>query len=38
MKRYGIPATVRASMYLYNTVEEIDQLGAAIRRVQQIFG
>jgi len=38
MKRYGIPATVRASLYLYNTVEEIDQLGAAIRRVQQIFG
>jgi cysteine desulfurase/selenocysteine lyase len=38
MKRYGIPATVRASLYLYNTVEEIDQLAAAIRRVQQIFG
>ena len=38
MKRYGIPATVRASMYLYNTVEEVDQLAAAIRRVQQIFG
>lgn len=37
MKRYGIPATVRASLYLYNTVEEIDQLAAAIRRVQQIF-
>ena len=38
MKRYGIPATVRASMYLYNTVEEVDQLAVAIRRVQQIFG
>ena len=38
MKRYGIPATVRASMYLYNTVEEVGQLAAAIRRVQQIFG
>ncbi len=38
MKRYAIPATVRASMYLYNTVEEVDQLAAAIRRVQQIFG
>jgi cysteine desulfurase/selenocysteine lyase len=38
MKRFGVPATARASMYLYNTTEEIDQLVAAIRRVQQIFG
>ena len=38
MQRYGIPATARASFYLYNTLEEIDQLAAAIRRVQQIFG
>ena len=38
MKRFGIPATVRASLYLYNTTAEIDQLAGAIRRVQQIFG
>ena len=38
MQRYGVPATARASFYLYNTIEEIDQLVAAIRRVQQIFG
>ena len=38
MKRFGIPATARASLYLYNTTEEIDQLVAAIHRVQQIFG
>jgi cysteine desulfurase/selenocysteine lyase len=38
MKRLGVPATVRASMYLYNTTAEIDQLAGAIRRVQQIFG
>ena len=38
MQRYGVPATARASFYLYNTLEEVDQLGAAIRRVQQIFG
>ena len=38
MQRYGVPATARASFYLYNTVEEVDQLAAAIRRVQQIFG
>ena len=38
MQRYGVPATARASFYLYNTAEEVDQLVAAIRRVQQIFG
>ncbi len=38
MQRFGVPATARASFYLYNTVEEIDQLVAAVRRVQQIFG
>jgi cysteine desulfurase/selenocysteine lyase len=38
MQRYGIPATARASFYLYNTLEEVDQLIVAIRRVQSIFG
>ena len=38
MQRYGIPATARASFYLYNTLEEVDQLVVAIRRVQNIFG
>ena len=38
MKRFGVPATARASLYLYNTTDEVDQLVAAIRRVQQIFG
>lgn len=38
MQRYGVPATARASFYLYNTIEEVDQLVTAIRRVQQIFG
>jgi cysteine desulfurase/selenocysteine lyase len=38
MQRYRLPATVRASFYLYNTFEEVDQLVAGIRRVQQIFG
>ncbi|HZP91873.1 MAG TPA: cysteine desulfurase [Burkholderiales bacterium] len=37
MQRYGIAATARASFYLYNTFEEVDQLVAGIRRVQQIF-
>jgi cysteine desulfurase / selenocysteine lyase len=37
MQRFGIAATARASFYLYNTVEEVDQLVAGIRRVQQVF-
>jgi cysteine desulfurase/selenocysteine lyase len=38
MQRFRVPATVRASFYLYNTFAEVDQLVASIRRVQQIFG
>ena len=38
MQRFGIPATARASFYLYNTLEEVDALAAGIRRVQKIFG
>ena len=38
MQRFGIPATVRASFYLYNTFAEVDALVEGIRRVQKIFG
>ncbi|MEK6210277.1 MAG: cysteine desulfurase [Pseudomonadota bacterium] len=38
MQRFGIPATARASFYLYNTFAEVDALVAGIRRVQKIFG
>ncbi len=38
MRRFGIPGTVRASYYLYNTREEIDALFAAFDRVREIFG
>jgi cysteine desulfurase/selenocysteine lyase len=38
MQRFGIPATARASLAFYNTFEEIDQLVAGLRRVQQVFG
>jgi cysteine desulfurase/selenocysteine lyase len=38
MQRFGIPATARASFYLYNTLGEVDALVAGIRRVQKIFG
>lgn len=38
MQRFGIPATARASFYLYNTLAEVDALVAGIRRVQKVFG
>jgi cysteine desulfurase/selenocysteine lyase len=38
MKRLGVAATARASVYLYNTHEEIDTLGAALGEVRRIFG
>jgi len=37
MKRFGVPATVRASFAFYNTIEEADALSAAVRNVKQIF-
>jgi cysteine desulfurase/selenocysteine lyase len=37
MDRFDIPATVRMSLGLYNTREEVDALVAAIGRVQEIF-
>ena len=38
MQRFGIPATTRASFYLYNTLSEVDALVAGIQRVQKLFG
>ena len=37
MARYKVPATVRASFAFYNTLEEIDALGAAVRKIQKMF-
>jgi cysteine desulfurase/selenocysteine lyase len=37
MQRFGIPATVRASFALYNTLEDVDVLVAAVRKVQKLF-
>jgi cysteine desulfurase/selenocysteine lyase len=37
MKRFGIPATSRASFAFYNTHAEIDALVAGIQRVQKVF-
>jgi len=38
MTRFGIPATTRASLGLYNTKEEIDRLAAGVRKVKEMFG
>ena len=35
---FGLSGTARASFYLYNTLAEVDQLVAGIRRVQKFFG
>ncbi|MGA7616557.1 MAG: cysteine desulfurase [Thermoanaerobaculia bacterium] len=37
MLRYGVPATARASFSLYNTIEEIDVLEAAVRKAIEVF-
>ena len=37
MQRYGIPATARASLGLYNTREEIDALVTALLKVNEVF-
>lgn len=35
--KYDVPATARASFYLYNTIEEVDQLVNSIYKVKEIF-
>jgi cysteine desulfurase/selenocysteine lyase len=37
MDRFGIPATTRASLAFYNTRAELDQLGAGLKKVQEMF-
>jgi cysteine desulfurase/selenocysteine lyase len=37
-EKFGIPATTRASFYLYSTREEIDRLVDGIYKVKKIFG
>lgn len=38
MDRFGVPATTRASLAFYNTVQDIDALAAGINRVKEVFG
>jgi cysteine desulfurase/selenocysteine lyase len=36
-KRLGITASTRASFYLYNTLEEVEQLGRAVEEAQRLL-
>jgi cysteine desulfurase / selenocysteine lyase len=38
MDFFAIPATARASFACYNTLTEVHQLAAALRRAQEVFG
>jgi cysteine desulfurase/selenocysteine lyase len=38
MERFGIPATVRASLALYNTREDIDSMVRGLHTVRELFG
>ena len=37
MDRYGIPGTVRASFAVYNTLDEVDRLFAALQRIMPML-
>ena len=37
MRRYGVPATARASFYVYNTTEEVDALVESLDKANAIF-
>jgi cysteine desulfurase/selenocysteine lyase len=38
MDRFGVPATARASLAMYNTTEDIDALVRALGRVRELLG
>jgi cysteine desulfurase/selenocysteine lyase len=38
MRALELPSTVRASFAIYNTFEDVQSLGAALRRVEELFG
>ena len=37
MERLNVPATARASFYVYNTPEEVDRLAAGLQKVLDVF-
>ena len=36
-KRFSVPATARASFYLYNTLDEVERLGEAVAECKRFF-
>ncbi len=38
MQHFGVPSTSRASFGIYNDLEDVERLVAAVRRVQEFFG
>jgi cysteine desulfurase/selenocysteine lyase len=38
MRRFGVPATIRASFGAYNTPAELEQLIAGLHQVRKVFG
>jgi cysteine desulfurase/selenocysteine lyase len=38
MRRLGVPATTRASLYVYNTTAEIDRLADGLEEAKRVFG
>jgi len=38
MRRLNVPATARASFYVYNTEADVDALVAGIEHAQEVFG
>jgi cysteine desulfurase / selenocysteine lyase len=37
MRRFGVPATARASFYIYNTTDEVDALIEALDKAEAVF-
>jgi cysteine desulfurase/selenocysteine lyase len=37
MQRYDLPATTRASFYVYNDATDVDRLTDALRSAQRLF-
>ncbi|MGZ8599153.1 MAG: aminotransferase class V-fold PLP-dependent enzyme, partial [Actinomycetota bacterium] len=38
MRRFGVPATARASFYVYNTTDEVDALVEALAKAEGVLG
>ena len=38
MDRFGVPATARASLAMYNNADDIDRLVGALTKVREVFG